>query len=127
MFDVRPLHPDDIPQSWEYIKTMGDIDVLPPEYNNNYTVIAKNNNSKAVFHCQGFQLENQEDPHKEVKYKILDFASILMEFYPPNGLNIRFDIQFLVNDETKDIFEHLAKLIIKYRNAGRNRISYYLR
>lgn len=118
MCDVRQMHADDVQPTWDFIKSrlkLAEIDVTQDD--GRWFMGIKRTAWRASMNIGGFDF-SATDPRTQHAFAYLDF-------YPPNGGNIRFDV--CVNMKLHpEILADIAQLLIEHGGAGKNRVQYFI-
>jgi hypothetical protein len=121
MCDVRQMHADDVQPTWDFIKSklLSKIDVTQDD--GRWFMEIKGTNWRASLNAGCFDFESTD----QETYPLTKHSFAYLDFYPPNGGNIRFDVCVNVKQHPV-IMAEIAQMLIKHGGAGKNRVQYFI-
>jgi hypothetical protein len=116
------MHADDVQPTWDFIKSRGKRSTDVTHDDGQWFMEIKGVNGwRASITATNFNFDSQ-DPET---YPLTEHTYAYLDFYPPNGGNIRFDVCVYAKQYPL-VLQDIAQMLLKHGGAGKNRVGYFL-
>lgn len=121
MCDVRQMHADDVQPTWDFIKRKVKYLIDVTHDDGRWFMAIKGTTWRASLNCGGFDFESMDQEN----YPLTKHSFAYLDFYPPGGGNIRFDVCVNMKQHPK-IMAEIAQMLIVHGGAGKNRVAFFI-